>query len=126
MGDRSISAKQKRLAIVLYLAALSFAILFWFFSSEENRKLQQGVDTRLQLLERIQSNNSDRLSSAAMPPTGAIFGEMSSPTETIAASDLQKRLLEVAANTGVVVHSIQAQVNAGSDLQQLKRINSEL
>ena len=51
---------------------------------------------------------------------------MSGLTETIAASDLQKRLLELAAGCGIAVHSIQAQVNADSTPQQLRRIGSEL
>jgi general secretion pathway protein M len=126
MSNKSISAKQKRLAATLYLAILTFAILFWFISSKENAKLQAEFDARVQLLDQLPPSSNDGLKSAAMTAPKAIAAEMSSLTETIAASDLQKRLLEVAANTGVVVHSIQAQVNADSDPQLPKRIYSEL
>jgi hypothetical protein len=51
---------------------------------------------------------------------------MSGLTETIAASTLQKRLLELAADCGISVHSIQAQVNADPTPQQIRRIGSEL
>ena len=55
---------------------------------------------------------SRNLNGASKTAANEIFAEISAPTETIAASDLQKRLLEVAAASAVIVHSIQAQVGA--------------
>jgi hypothetical protein len=126
MTNRSIPAKQTWLAATLYLAIVSFAVLFWFFSSRENGKLQAELDAKLQFLDKIQPSNNDGLKGVSGTAPGAISGEMASLTETIAASGMQKRLLEMAASTGVIVHSIQAQVSADPDSQQLKRINSDL
>ncbi len=69
---------------------------------------------------------SRNLNGASKTAANEIFAEISAPTETIAASDLQKRLLEVAAASAVIVHSIQAQVGAEATPQQLRRITAEL
>ncbi|MGA7328568.1 MAG: type II secretion system protein GspM [Rhodomicrobium sp.] len=118
--------RQPQLALGLYVAILFFAILSRLFFSTENGKLQAEFDTKFQKLQQLREHTVGAINGASKTAANEIVAEISAPTETIAASDLQKRLLEVAAGSTVTVHSIQAQVSAESSPQQLRRITAEL
>jgi general secretion pathway protein M len=118
--------RQTQIAVTSYVSILLFTVLLWLLFSAESRKLQSEFDAKLEALQLSRASGASGHSDASKTAPKTLFAEMSGLTETIAASDLQKRLLEMAADCGIAVHSIQAQVNADSTPQQLRRIGSEL
>jgi hypothetical protein len=126
MSNKLVTQQQTRLAAGCYAAVFFFAILLWAGFSAGNSELQAEFDAKLQTLQNLRAKTNPVARDSSNGSPIQLFAEISAPSETIAASIVQKRLLEVAAGCGVTVHSIQAQVNSDSAPQQLRRIGSEL
>jgi hypothetical protein len=125
MSD-NMSLTQSRLAVMSYGVIIVLALASWLFCSFDNTKLEAELDAKQQTLDQLRGRTAGILSGASRNAPKGAAGPMTAPTETIAASELQKRLLDVAANCDVVVHSIQSQVNLDPNDEKLRRISSEL
>jgi general secretion pathway protein M len=125
MNDNSLPTRRALLAAASYGAAFAFAVALgvWFYA--ENNRLGAEFEVKSQLLERLRgpaiSGRTETSQLLANTPTFMIAS-----TETVAASDLQKQLLEFAATREATVHSIQARVDTEVNGEGLRRISVEL
>jgi hypothetical protein len=116
--------RQAKLAVAIY-AALLLAALGWGITlGIANSQLDSEIDAKTQVLAGLKRHALP--DSAGVARVATQFAAVAAPTETVAASVLQKRLLDVLAQAGGSVHTIQAEVTRETISDGLRRLNAQV
>jgi len=104
----------------LLLFALSWGVLFWL----ANSNLQSQFEAKTQALDDLKRQTGALRANDNSVPVATRLTVIAAPTETIAASDLQKKLLALIEQAGGTAHSIQAEVTNDTVGGGLRRITA--
>jgi general secretion pathway protein M len=126
----SIQASFSRQAVlsVAVFVVLVLGMVIWSATYlVEMRDLQSEYDVKSQSLAALKRQTAPKLpggGNVAQLPTRAAV--ISAPTETIAASELQKAVLTLLERAGGVVHTIQAEATSDVTGEGLRRLNTQI
>jgi general secretion pathway protein M len=126
----TIQASLTRQAVlsVAVLVTLVLGMVIWSVTYlVEMRDWQSEYDVKSQSLDSLKRQTAPKLPGGGnvskLPAHGAVI---SAPTETIAASELQKAVLALLERAGGVVHTIQAEATSDVTGEGLRRLNTQI
>ncbi len=125
MNDNSPLSRRALQAATSYAAAFVCAVAIGVWLYTDNNRLGAEFEAKSRLLESLRRQAvGSRTEAPRLLAKAPTF--MTASTETVAASHLQKQLLEFAANRDATVHSIQARADSDASGEGLRRISVEL
>ena len=118
------ASRQSIIAVTAFLGLLLATIVWAAAFSLMNKDLQSDFEAKSIVMERLraQPGVSSRNGSARFSANDMV---MAAPTETLAASELQKMILAFVDEAGGAVHSIQAEVGNDVVADGLKHLNAQ-
>jgi general secretion pathway protein M len=128
MSAARLSFSRQALAAVAVFAAILFAVILWGAAYLVTmRDLQAEFATKSQILDVLKRQTQQRLagrSRQTQPITRD--GVISAPTETVAASELDKAIIRALESAGGVIRSIQAEATSDVTSDGLRRLNAQV
>ena len=119
--------RQARLAMIAYCATLLVTIIWSVASSITAGGLQIEFDRKTEMLRALRAQLLPGVEQSASANRRAMpSAVISAPTETVAASLLQKEILAALQTSGGYVHSIQASASSEVTADALRRLNAQL
>jgi hypothetical protein len=118
--------RQARLAVAAYSVVLLGTIIWGVVLSTSARDLQVEFDTKSRVLEDLRAEALPGIAPGASTRLNAPSLVISAPSETVAASILQKQILASLADSGGSIHSIHAEASNEVNAEGLRRLNAQL
>ena len=120
-------SRQAVLSVVVF-AALVFAMVVWSVAYlVEMRDLQAEFNVKTESLDALERQTVPKVPGGGnvlqLPARAAVIA---APTETVAASELQKAVLALLEHAGGVVHTIQAEATSDVTGEGLRRLNTQI
>lgn len=124
MALRSLN-RQTILAVAVFFAVLIGACVWGVSFVVANHQLQGEFETKNRVLDELKKRAvaAGVVDGAAADTRGEVI---SAPTETLAASELHRRILATLEGSGGAVHSIQAEATTDSIGEGLRRLNAQV
>ena len=120
-------SRQAGLSVAVFVALVIGVVIWSVAYLVEIRDLQAEFDVKSQSLDALKLQTAPNLRGggnvAQLPARAAVI---SAPTETVAASELQKAVLALLERAGGVVHTIQAEATSDVTGEGLRRLNTQI
>jgi general secretion pathway protein M len=120
-------SRQAVFSIAAFVALVLGAVIWSVVYLIEMRDLQAEYDIKSQSLDTLKRQTMPKLPGGGnvtqLPAHAAVIA---APTETIAASELQKAVLALLERAGGVVHTIQAEATGDVTADGLRRLNTQI
>jgi general secretion pathway protein M len=128
MRDLQASFSRQVAVSVAALVALVLTVVIWSVAYlTEMRDLQTEYDIKSQSLDTLKYQTIPKLPGGGnVSRSPARAAVIAAPTETIAASELQKAVLDLLERAGGVVHTIQAEATSDVTGDGLRRLNTQM
>jgi general secretion pathway protein M len=123
---RPATVRQSLFAVLIYAAAVLGVVAWIVMNDGANRELQAQYDAKAQILDGLNRRALSDLGRGKSAGTDLDIATVAAPSETVAASTLQRYLLDRLESAEGVVQSVQAESRRESTEQGLQRLSAQL
>lgn len=118
--------RQTIVAVAVFFGAFVAACVWGVNFGIANHELQRDFETKTSVLEELKRRAIDNGAIDGTPVESTRGAAISAPTETLAASELHRRILTILEGDGGAVHSIQAEPVTDTIGDGLRRVNAQV